>query len=153
MLGQLPIASNYYDEGIVPNPPMAPATHKQIQIGERKIGSGTGNRYAMYLYSYLINDIYTIDQWFLTFSTQFPVFQLPVWIFPLLHAMSFGPLLSTPYQSATTPRNTVGALRLAYWALCIRYKTNYIVLPHKTQRFGMSEWRIRFFPLKFSDSP
>ena len=41
---------------------------------------------------------------------------------PLLHAMSFGTLLSTPQQSATTPRYTVGALKLAYWALCIRYK-------------------------------
>ena len=46
MLGQLPIASNYYDEGIVPNPPMAPATHKQIQSGEWKTAAAHTTAHA-----------------------------------------------------------------------------------------------------------
>ena len=35
----------------------------------------------------ILVELVHLEQWFLTFSTQFPILQLPIWIFPLLHAM------------------------------------------------------------------
>ena len=59
-----------------------------------------------------------LNQWFLTFFTQFPILQLSIWICP----SSLQWVLALCYQHHSNTRNTVGALRLAYWALCIRYK-------------------------------